>query len=495
MLRKIPFYPVLFAGFCVLALMAYNIREIALSDMWASLIYALLISVLVYGLTRLLIHDWHRAAFVAFAVLFSFFTYGQIYNFLKNVNIGNVYVFRHRTLLVLYGLLLIFAIYLIIRKIEMPESWTYWLNLLSIYLLIYPAFIVSSNVIQQFLAYRAALSAKVVKAQTTNSTRPDIYYIILDAYGREDVLKNQLGFDNSAFLDALRERGFYVADCSQSNYGYTEYSLSSTLNYDYLDHLNVNSNIERIAILKHSAVRSFLEERGYQIVSAPTGWDMTEWKDADVYLDYDRSYSALPEFEKLVMDTTVLRIVLDFNLFDINRITDNNHRSRVLSLLKHLKRLPTEEGDLFVFAHLVIPHPPYRFGPNGEWLDGRPANLQTAYIGQVIFINREILEVIDEILAKSETPPIIVIQGDHGPPPQLSPSSAQKMPILNAYYLPGVDVDKVLYSSISPVNTFRVILNSYFGQDLSLLEDMSYYAPPEDPDALELVPYSCPSQP
>ena len=495
MLRKIPFYPVLFAGFCVLALMAYNIREIALSDMWASLIYALLISVLVYGLTRLLIHDWHRAAFVAFAVLFSFFTYGQIYNFLKNVNIGNVYVFRHRTLLVLYGLLLIFAIYLIIRKIEMPESWTYWLNLLSIYLLIYPAFIVSSNVIQQFLAYRAALSAKVVKAQTTNSTRPDIYYIILDAYGREDVLKNQLGFDNSAFLVALRERGFYVADCSQSNYGYTEYSLSSTLNYDYLDHLNVNSNVERIAILKHSAVRSFLEEQGYQIVSAPTGWDMTEWKDADVYLDYDRSYSALPEFEKLVMDTTVLRIVLDFNLFDINRITDNNHRSRVLSLLKHLKRLPTEEGDLFVFAHLVIPHPPYRFGPNGEWLDGRPANLQTAYIGQVIFINREILEVIDEILAKSETPPIIVIQGDHGPPPQLSPSSAQKMPILNAYYLPGVDVDKVLYSSISPVNTFRVILNSYFGQDLSLLEDISYYAPPEDPDALELVPYSCPSQP
>jgi len=494
MLRKIPFYPVLFAGFCVLALMAYNIREIALSDMWASLIYALLISVLVYGLTRLLIHDWHRAAFVAFAVLFSFFTYGQIYNFLKNVNIGNVYIFRHRTLLVLYGLLLIFAIYLIIRKIEMPESWTYWLNLLSIYLLIYPAFIVSSNVIQQFLAYRAALSAKVVKAQTTNSTRPDIYYIILDAYGREDVLKNQLGFDNSAFLDALRERGFYVADCSQSNYGYTEYSLSSTLNYDYLDHLNVNSNVERIAILKHSAVRSFLEEQGYQIVSAPTGWDMTEWKDADVYLDYDRSYSALPEFEKLVMDTTVLRIVLDFNLFDINRITDNNHRSRVLSLLKHLKRLPTEEGDLFVFAHLVIPHPPYRFGPNGEWLEGTPKDLPTAYINQVIFINREILQVIDEILAKSETPPIIVIQGDHGPPPQLSPSSAQKMPILNAYYLPGVDVDKVLYSSISPVNTFRVILNSYFGQDMPLLKDMSYYAPPEDPDALELAPYSCPSQ-
>jgi hypothetical protein len=160
-----------------------------------------------------------------------------------------------------------------------------------------------------------------------------------------------------------------------------------------------------------------------------------------------------------------------------------------------LKRLPIEEGDLFVFAHFVIPHPPYRFGPNGEWLDGRPENLQTAYIGQVVFINREILQVIDTILAKSETPPIIIIQGDHGPPPQLAPSSAHKMPILNAYYLPGVDADKVLYSAISPVNTFRVILNSYFEQDLPLLEDISYYAPPQDPDALELAPYSCPIQP
>jgi len=486
---------VLFAGFCVLALMAYNIREIALSDMWASLMFALLISIIVYGLTRLLIHDWQRAALVAFAVLFSFFTYGQIYYFLKDVNIGSIYVFRHRTLFVLYGLILILAVYWIVSRAEEPGNWTYSLNLLSIYLLIYPAFVISSNAIQQFLAYRSALSARVVKAQSINSARPDIYYIILDAYGRGDILKNNLGFDNSAFLEALRERGFYVADCSQSNYAYTEYSLSSTLNVDYLDNLNVNSKVERIAILKQNAVRSFLHAQGYLSVSAPTGWDMTEWKDADLYLDFDRTYSALPEFEKLVMDTTVLRIVSDFNLFNINRFTNNNHRSRVLSLLNHLKRLPTEEGDLFVFAHFVIPHPPYRFGSNGEWLDERPEDLQAGYLGQVIFINREILQVIDTILAKSETPPIIIIQGDHGPPQQLAPSSAQKMPILNAYYLPGMDSDKVLYSSISPVNTFRLILNSYFGQTLPLLEDISYYASPEDPDALELAPYSCPSQP
>lgn len=494
-LRKIPFYPVLFAGFCVLALMAHNIHEIALHDMWPSLFYSLLFGATVFGVIRSLVRDWHRAALLAFALLFAFFTYGQAYDLLQNVTIGNVYIFRHRALLLLYGLALTIATYWTLRKVEKPAVPTYWLNLLSIYLLIYPAFIVSSNAIQQFLAYRSALSAQAANSQTSGATRPDMYYIILDAYGREDVLRDYLGYDNSAFVNALRERGFYVADCSQSNYAYTEYSLSSTLNYDYLNRLDVDNQVERIAVIKHSAVRSFLEAQGYRIVSAASGWDMTEWKDADLYLDFDRTYSALPEFEKLTMDTTALRIISDFNLFNINRITNNNHRSRVLSLLEHLKRLPDEEGDLFIFAHFVIPHPPYRFGPNGEWLEERPADLESSYVNQVIFINREILQVIDVILATSEAPPIIIVQGDHGPPPQLAPSSAQKMPILNVYYLPGVDADQVLYPSISPVNSFRVILNSYFGQDLPLLEDISYYAPDEDPDALELAPYTCPNQP
>jgi hypothetical protein len=491
MLRKTPFYPVLFSGFCILALMAYNIREIAINNMWASLVLACLIGVLLYALTRLFIRDWHRAALASLAMLFFFFTYGQIYNFLKNVTIGNIHLFQHWNFLTLYSLLLVFALYRIIRKMEKPGNWTYWLNLLTIYLLIYPVFVISANAIRQFLAYRSALIPITGKLQVQNSVQPDIYYIVLDAYGREDVLKDHLLFDNSAFIAALRERGFYVADCSQSNYAYTEYSLASSLNYDYLDPLKINDMLERIAGIKQSAVRSFLEEQGYRIISAPTGWDMTEWKDADVYLEVDQVYSALPEFEKLAMDTTVLRIASDYNVFNINRFTSNSHRARILSLLEHLKRLPTEEGKLFVFAHLAIPHPPYQFGPNGEWIDDRPEDFGEAYVGQVIFINREILQVIDTILAKSEVPPVIVIQGDHGPPPKLAPSAAEKMPILNAYYLPGVDTEKILYSSISPVNTFRVILSVYFGQDLPLLEDLSYYAPNKDQDKLEIVPYPC----
>lgn len=47
--------------------------------------------------------------------------------------------------------------------------------------------------------------------------------------------------------------------------------------------------------------------------------------------------------------------------------------------------------------------------------------------------------------------------------------------ILNSYYLPGCDYSQ-LYDSITPVNTFRMVLNHYFGTDYEILEDRSYFS-------------------
>jgi hypothetical protein len=58
-------------------------------------------------------------------------------------------------------------------------------------------------------------------------------------------------------------------------------------------------------------------------------------------------------------------------------------------------------------------------------------------------------------------------------------SNIARLAILNAYYLPGVDSD-LIYPSISPVNTFRLILNTYFGADLPLLPDESYLSAHSD---------------
>ena len=76
------------------------------------------------------------------------------------------------------------------------------------------------------------------------------------------------------------------------------------------------------------------------------------------------------------------------------------------------------------------------------------------------------------------------MQGDHG---GVDTGKQDRMRILNAYYLPEGGAEG-LYEGISPVNTFRVVLNQYFGEDLPLLEDISYFSNYKHPFDFEIVP-------
>ena len=144
--------------------------------------------------------------------------------------------------------------------------------------------------------------------------------------------------------------------------------------------------------------------------------------------------------------------------------------------MEHMKILPEEEGPKFVFAHLYCPHNPLVFGPNGEYIS--PQNYKNFvdkkyYRDQYIFITAEIEKLVDELLEKSETPTIIILQSDHGIRPLrpgivIGPDEWKK--ILNAMYLPGMNYSEIS-ASISPVNTFRLIFNHYFDADYPLLED------------------------
>ena len=54
------------------------------------------------------------------------------------------------------------------------------------------------------------------------------------------------------------------------------------------------------------------------------------------------------------------------------------------------------------------------------------------------------------------------------------------MSILNAYYFPNRDY-RELYQQITPVNSMRVMLNTFFGAGLKLLPDRSYYSTWSEP--------------
>jgi hypothetical protein len=139
----------------------------------------------------------------------------------------------------------------------------------------------------------------------------------------------------------------------------------------------------------------------------------------------------------------------------------------------------------FTFAHLLVPHPPYMFESDGSVLPYRgelsaPFADPTAYVEQLKFVNHEVERVIRAIIAASDKPPVIVLQGDHGPAFALSEMADantvywERHAILNAMLVPE-RVQADLYPSLSPVNTFRVIFRELFGADLPTLPDRSFY--------------------
>ena len=99
------------------------------------------------------------------------------------------------------------------------------------------------------------------------------------------------------------------------------------------------------------------------------------------------------------------------------------------------------------------------------------------------------MKLVDVLLNSSTLKPIIIIQADEGPYPKnynhknllelSSEALKQKFGILNALYLPDIP-NTALYEDMSPVNTFRIVLDHYFGADFRLLPDREYTLSDQD---------------
>ncbi len=198
----------------------------------------------------------------------------------------------------------------------------------------------------------------------------------------------------------------------------------------------------------------------------------------------------LDEFLILLIHTSILR--------PIEKPIINDLRKSHLYTFSKLAKIPNINGPKFVFAHIMAPHPPYLFGENGESVPGATLKMgggawkqKKDYIKQLIFVNKEVKKIVSEILTKSKDPPIIILQADHGPASTFSrdmfwqgagwsatPTEnmlRERMRIFNAYYLPSGGND-LLYESITPVNTFRLVFDFYFNTNCGLLVDQSYYS-------------------
>ncbi len=486
-------HPFLFAVYPILALLAFNIEQTRLSAALRPLLFSLAGAAALFFLLNLFFKDAHRAGFTTTLLLALFFSYGQFYNYLENPAFLSGMLGRHRLLAPLWVALALLVLVMGFRSRRNFRPVTHLFNLLAAALLILPVLQIASYQVRSYQAAAAPSPRDPSQALhlPTGQPAPDIYYIILDGYSRDDMLEKFYGMDNRPFLSALEQLGFYVAPCSQSNYAQTQLSLASSLNLDYLDALSdrytagSNSRIGLAELIRHSRVRRSLENLGYTVVAFDTGYDATRLSDADVYLT-PRLVAEINDFENLLTRTTAARIFAEgvslLRLPPDWEKRDQAYRERILYSLDELEKMPALPGPKFVFAHIVAPHWPHVFGPDGQPVHERPDSVE-GYRNQVLFINKRILPILQGIIQRSNAPPIIIVQGDHG---AVIEDPVRRMSILNAYYLPGGS--PALYPSISPVNSFRVIFNQVFDGAYPLLDDASYYSRYDKPYLYQQIP-------
>jgi hypothetical protein len=525
-------FPIGLTAGALISLYTVNAAYISINELVRPLVISLAMAAVLCGAYAFLGFGSVQRSLLAGLIMLSLLTYGQFYGLFEGASVFGWTIGRHRyQAAILVGLLTLVNLAVIPRRHHLWTDFGKALTVVGAAALVLPllSWLTGGGWARnQASSDHEARLATPQLSWSVPEQPPDIYYLVLDGYGRTDVLRDYYEFDNSSFIGALEARGFNVAEAATSNYMQTRQSLVSSLNMDYLPALleragSRPASFPFASAIRDSWVRELLESAGYQVYAFETGLPETELDNADVYLSYqdDPRYAApdddwrrLSTFEGLLFESTALRIW--YELVDPLATsaeqgpfagTYGQHRARITFTFDRIQEIAALEGPKFVFAHVVAPHPPFVFGANGEVRNpDRPFNLVDgdAYQGtheeylvgykeQLQYVNRLLLTAIDGILAASERPPIILVQGDHGPGAYLVWDSYQatelreRFGILSAYYFGG-ELPEEFGPTITPVNSFRLILRHFFGAQLRLLPDERFYADRRQPFDLRLVP-------
>ena len=354
-----------------LLLYANNLGEVTLASLWRPVLLSLLLGGVIFGLVYLLKRDLWKAGLIAFILDLFAFSYGHIYTLVKPITIFGILVGRHRFLTPILLLIAAVLIWRVIRLKEVPEHLFQLINIIVIALFLFQ-FI-------QIVVYEVnnhVVSARNSEVETFETTTVeddglrDVYLIVLDAYSRSDWLAEWSGYDDSKILNSLEEMGFYVVPCSRSNYSYTIQSMTSELNMEYLQDLDVPyNNVDMSNALKNNDVRSMFSDLGYEFVFFETGYPWIEMEDADRYIKAEANLSKINDFEILYLKTTSMIIPYDMVTKYSDSFVDlaiERHVERVISVFEHLQQ-PLDDGKpMFVYAHIVSPHAPAAFRSDGS---------------------------------------------------------------------------------------------------------------------------------
>jgi hypothetical protein len=342
-------------------------------------------------------------------------------------------------------------------------------------------------------------TARMLAKQASKPPERNIYYLVLDGFGRPDILHSYYDLDITPFTRFLAARGFTVPESARANYSQTYLSLASTLNLSYLDDVvtAVGGDAARDRrplkqLIDRNALMAAARAAGYRVYAIGSAYSATHTIEAADVCICDRP--GISELEHEALRATPL------SALPLSRWTYDTHRTKILDGLDTVEALAREPGAKFVFAHIIIPHPPFVFDADGKALQPpRPFSFEDGdqyegprdeyvkgYRDQTRYLVARLTTLVERLMAQEGPAPIIVMHGDHGPRSTMGTERGsesdlhERMSIFAAYTFPGLpqnDTDR----SISAVNVARTLARHYLGVDAPNLPDASYFSTWEKP--------------
>jgi Sulfatase len=492
-LSDFPLYPLLLAAYFPLYLMSADLGMTNLGDVFRPLAVCVALALAATWALGRALRDVHRAALwvaLAFVVIFDFRLLQQM--------IDGALSFWIKELPGIYALAAMVAVAVLIGWRARPgANVTRIANVVVAVMVAFPAI----SLVQRALVVNTAVAGAGEAAEredaafdavTDGGERPDIVHIVLDGYSRGDVLARYYGFDNSDFLDGLRELGFAVADGATTPFSQTLQSMTSIFTASDLEGVGGDRTGAELRDalrdrLKHNPVMGTLDRLGYQTAALDIRYDPVRMDQLDRLLDRH----TLSNFEVTGLRQTVFYpIALKLGLREASVPPE--------TFTKPYERELT--GPYFLYMHMLTPHPPFDMTRNGEVLppeggfwsmnDGshytkhlpeREESYRRGYVEKLVYTNNGILSLVRRVIGEAKRPTIIIVHGDHGGGKHFDHDSAEQScmgerfaPLLAVYSSDG-RLQRNLPANINLTNLYRVVFNTYFGTDMPMLPDRSVF--------------------
>lgn len=465
---------------------AQNAGEAKLGDTRLFACIFLLTALAMLLVTGVIFRNMSRAAFMTCLGMLVVINFTMVSQAIK----GKLPWLRDRYQLLLIGLIFLLILILMLKKKPNMTAGCGIIALTFGALCFISGIIAAPKVISGATQAPPLDAPEEIRSAHFSGEKRDVYYLLFDEYGGTENLETYFGFDNSAFYDALKERGFSVSETSRNTEScWTEDIVPNLMNLDYVVNDDMTARARR-TYLENPVLVQLFWQNGYQ-VNLINHWrylrfpakELTRGQHEDTVSSYLLEHSLFQQIPPL-RDRINLKIFMNYR---------DNYVGPVENAVEALEGCADQvDGPTLTVSYIQSPHAPFVFHKDGSiqsdkskyWYWKEPQ----LYTDQLQYINSVILKTIDSIQSK-DPDAVILLLSDHGARVPLHMveqfggpwfDAEKETPVMQnalvSAYIPGQQLN---LEGQTGINATRMVLNGAFGLNLSLVPPAEGYVLPD----------------